>query len=242
MKISTLPHAQQAGDFLSVHMRWLKPLLIGLGIFITVTLSLAFWFAIAQPVKVLPRIRPMPAFLITDQDGNPWGDLEMKGRLVMIEFSYTRCGAGCAEMNRNLQGLQAALAADGRLGSLIRFAMVSIDPSHDTPAVLRDYAARSGADMASWTFLTGAPEEIKGLAGGELGIYYEKPGPDGQMVHDQEVLLVDEKGILRARYLPADLTIERLNRDLGLLDQERNSSGMMRQVYEVSHLFLCYPD
>jgi protein SCO1/2 len=62
------------------------------------------------------------------------------------------------------------------------------------------------------------------------------------MKHDQRVLLIDEKGILRARYELGSLNMALLGRDLGLLDQERASTGVMRQVYEFSHLFLCYPD
>ncbi|NNJ09857.1 SCO family protein [Chloroflexales bacterium ZM16-3] len=227
---------------LALHLAWLKPLLIGAGVLLGTITTLALWFALAQPVKVMPRVRTMPAFLLTDQDGRPVGDAELRGRMVLLGFSYTRCGAGCAELNRRLQDVRAGLATAGLLGSQIAFATISLDPAHDTPDVLRAYAAQTGADLTSWAFLTGAPEEIKGLAGGELGIYYEKPAADGSMIHDQEVLLIDEKGILRARYTPKDLTMDRLNRDLGLLGQERNSSGVMRQVYEVSHLFLCYPD
>jgi len=222
-------------------LKWLQPLLIGGGVLLGATLILTFWFALAQPIKVIPRIRTMPAFLFTDQNGKPAGDAELRGRLVLMDFSYTRCGVGCAALNERLQTLRSALKQTGQLGTAIAFATISIDPAHDTPEVLRTYAAQIGADPDSWTFLTGAPEEIKGLVGGELSIYYEKPGPDGSMKHDQEVLLIDEKGILRARYNLDDLTMDRLNRDLGLLEQERNSSGMMRQVYEASHFFLCYP-
>lgn len=242
MKISTLPSARLDSGRMSLHIGWLKPLLIGVGALMAATLSLTLWFALAQPVKVLPRLRTMPAFLLTDQDGAPSGDIEMQGRLALLGFSYTRCAQGCAELNGRLHDLRAALAEAGQLGSQIAFATISIDPAHDRPALLRAYADQLGADPASWTFLTGAPEEVKGLVGGELGIYYERPGPDGQMVHDQELLLIDEKGIMRARYLPEELTLARLNRDLDLLTQERTSSGMMRQVYEFSHLFLCYPD
>jgi len=216
--------------------------MIGGGVLLGASVVLTLWFALAQPVKVMPRIRTMPAFLFTDQDGKPAGDAELRGRLVLMSFSYTRCGAGCADLSGRLQQVRAALGQSGQLGSAIAFATISIDPAHDTPEVLRDYAAQIGADPTVWTFLTGAPEEIKGLVGGELGIYYEQPGVDGSMEHDQEVLLIDERGILRARYTPQSLTMDRLNRDLGLIAQERSSSGMMRQIYEVSHLFLCYPD
>jgi protein SCO1/2 len=223
-------------------MGWLKPLLLGLGVLLGMLLALALWFALAQPVKVLPRLRTMPAYMLTNQDGRPMGDAELRGRMVLLSFGYTRCGDGCAELNRQLKDVRAGLAASGVLGAQLTFATISLDPAYDTPAVLRAYAAQTGANAASWSFLTGAADEIKGLAGGELGIYYEKPDADGQMNHDQRVLLIDEKGILRARYELGSLKLDRLNRDLALLAQERASSGMMRQVYEFSHLFLCYAD
>jgi protein SCO1/2 len=223
-------------------MGWLRPLLISAGGLMSAVLLLALWFALAQPVKVLPRLRTMPAYLLTNQDGQPMGDAELRGRMVLLSFSYTRCGDGCAELNRRLQDMRAALATSGVLGAQLTFATISLDPAHDTPAVLRGYAAQTGANPTSWSFLTGAPDEIKGLAGGELGIYYEKPAADGRMQHDQRVLLIDEKGILRARYELGSLDMAHLSRDLGLLEQERSSTGMMRQVYEFSHLFLCYPD
>ncbi len=38
-----------------------------------------------------------------------------------------------------------------------RFSAITVDPENDTPAVLKDYAARVGADPARWKFLTGDP-------------------------------------------------------------------------------------
>ncbi|NTW02573.1 MAG: SCO family protein [Oscillochloris sp.] len=242
MKTSTLSQSHSGGHSPDLRLGWLRPLLISGGILLGAVLVLVLWFALAQPVKVMPRIRTMPAFLLTDQHGKPVGDAELGGRMVLLSFSYTRCGTGCTELNSRLQELRSALTTSGVLGSQLTFATISLDPAHDTPEVLRAYATEIAASPTNWVFLTGTPEEIKGLAGGELGIYYEKPDTKGAMEHDQEVLLIDEKSILRARYMLGDLTMARLNRDLGLLEQERASSGMMRQIYEVSHLFLCYPD
>jgi protein SCO1/2 len=184
----------------------------------------------------------MPAFLLTDQDGHSTGDAELRGRMVLLSFSYTRCGQGCDELRSRLSYLRTGLAQAELLGSQLTYATISIDPANDTPAALRAYAAKAGADPTSWIFLTGAPDEIKNLVGGELSIYYGQPHADGRIEHDQEVLLIDDKGILRSRYQLGELTMPRLMRDISLLEQERTSSGVMRQVYEFSHLFLCYPD
>jgi protein SCO1/2 len=241
MKIPVITNPP-AGARPELSMGRLKPLLFAAGALLGAALVATLWFALAQPVKVLPRMRTMPAFLLTDQDGRPAGDAELRGRMVLMSFSYTRCGAGCAELRDRLQGLRVGLGQAGVLGKELTFATISLDPAHDTPAALRAFAAQADADPASWTYLTGAPAEIKGLVGGELSIYYGQPDASGSIEHDQEVLLIDEKGVLRSRYQLSDLTMARLTRDLGLLTQERTSSGVMRQVYEVSHLFLCYPD
>lgn len=225
----------------STHM-WLHLLLIGVGVLVLAVLLAIAWFAIARPVKVLPRLTPLPAFLFTDQDGLPSGDAELRGRITFLSFSYTRCGTGCADLANRLQELRGNLEAGGLYGPKVGFATISLDPTYDSPAVLRTYAAQQGIDTADWRFLTGSPTEIKGLVGGELRIYYETPDPSGAMKHDQEVILIDDQGLMRARYTLGTLTTERVMRDLDLLAREAASSGLMRQVYEASHFFTCYPD
>ena len=59
--------------------------------------------------------------------------------------------------------------------------------------------------------------------------------------HEQNILLVDSKGIMRARYDAAALSQTKMLRDIGMIGEELASTGAMRQVYEASHIFLCYP-
>ncbi len=219
----------------------MRLILFGLFGFGLLLLAAVFWFAVARPVKVLPRIRPMPAFALSDQYGLPINSSDLAGRQVLINFTYTACGDECEAQRRGLVALREALRAEGRLGSEVIFLTVSFDPARDTPAALQTYAAQLGADRESWRFVSGDPAELKALIGGELGIYYGEPDADGRIAHEQEVLLVDGNGILRARYNGTALDQARLQRDLGMVREELGSTGAMRQVYEASHLFLCYP-
>ena len=43
------------------------------------------------------------------------------------------------------------------------FVSISVDPDFDSPAILKSYAARFGAD---WTFLTGSRNDVLGVLGG----------------------------------------------------------------------------
>lgn len=201
----------------------------------------ALWFAIARPVKVLPRIRPLPPFALADQYGLPLSSGDLSGRTALINVTYTGCGDACAPQRQGLVALRERLRSAGRLGGEVIFLTISFDPERDRPAALQAYAAQLGADRSSWRFATGDPDELKALLGGELGIYYGRPDGQGAIEHEQEVLLVDANGILRARYRGEALEQGRLLRDLDMLSAELGSDGLMRQVYEASHLFLCYP-
>ncbi|MFV9506075.1 MAG: SCO family protein [Oscillochloridaceae bacterium umkhey_bin13] len=222
---------------LSPRMRGLIFGLIGLGLLLVVT---AFWFAVARPVKVLPRIKPLPAFVLQDQYGMPLNASDLYGRQVLINFTYTNCGEACAAQRQSLVTLRETLRAEGLLGSEVLFLTISFDPERDTTLALQTYAAQLGADRESWRFMTGDPVELKRLIGGELGVYYATPDESGQIKHDQHVILMDWSGEMRARY-KGELDQSKLLRDLGMLREEMGSSGLMRGVYEASHIFLCYP-
>lgn len=206
------------------------------------TLALVLWFAIARPVKVLPRMEPLPAFVLVDQYGLPINSSDLAGRTVFINFTYTGCGEACAGQRAALVALREALRAEGRLGGEVIFLTVSFDPARDTPEALQIYAAQLGAERGSWRFATGDPRELKALIGGELGFYYGAADALGAIEHDQRMILVDRNGLIRAKYRAESLELSTLLRDIGLVDQELGSSGMMRQVYEASHVFLCYPE
>jgi protein SCO1/2 len=210
----------------------------GLGLLL---LAAVFWFAVARPVKVVPRIKPLPAFALEDQYGLPINSSDLTGRQVIINFTYTGCGDDCEAQRRGLLELRETLRGEGRLGSEVIFLTVSIDPARDSREALQTYAAQLGADRQSWRFVTGDAAELKALIGGELGIYYEQPDASGRIEHEQNVLLVDGNGIFRARYDGTALNQAKLLRDLGMVREELNSTGAMRQVYEASHVFLCYP-
>jgi protein SCO1/2 len=240
MRLS-LPHLDVPAAPGGLSLRTRALLLSGLALGLAV-LVLALWFVIGRPVKVLPRIVPLPAFALADQYGLPINSSDLAGRTAFVNFTYTGCGEPCAAQRSALVALREQLRAEGRLGRDVIFLTVSFDPARDTPEALQIYAARLAADRGSWRFATGDPQELKALIGGELGFYYGEPDAAGAIRHDQRVLLVDRNGQIRARYKGESLSTATMLRDIGLVDQELGSSGVMRQVYEASHLFLCYPD
>ncbi|MEY4376858.1 MAG: hypothetical protein RJB26_1408 [Pseudomonadota bacterium] len=71
---------------------------------------------------------------------------------VFLNFVFTSCDAVCPVMTAIFARLDRQLRARGHEARLYS---VSIDPLHDTPARLREYAAEHGAS-SHWRFLTGS--------------------------------------------------------------------------------------
>jgi protein SCO1/2 len=104
-----------------------------------------------------------PDVVLTTEDGKDvrfYSDL-IKGKTVAINFIYSHCGFSCPLETARLAQVQRLLG--DRLGRDIFFYSISIDPAHDTPAVLKEYADKFDAGPG-WLFLTGKPTDIDLLA------------------------------------------------------------------------------
>jgi len=89
------------------------------------------------------------------------------GKVVVINFIYTRCPDSCPLETAKLAEVQELLGE--RLGSDVFFYSISIDPEHDTTEVLAEYAQRFGA-RAGWLFLRGSAADVLTLRK-KLGVY-----------------------------------------------------------------------
>lgn len=82
--------------------------------------------------------------------------LRQDGRPIALNFVFTTCNTICPVMTSTFAKLRTEL---GGQASEMRFVSITIDPEHDTPAVLQRYADRYTAGT-DWRFLTGTVEEI----------------------------------------------------------------------------------
>ena len=92
-----------------------------------------------------------PNVTLTTQDGEPvrfYDDL-IKGKIVAINLIYTTCKYACPLETARMSQVQKLLG--DRMGSDVFFYSITIDPEHDTPAVLKEYARevprRPGLDV-----------------------------------------------------------------------------------------------
>ena len=231
---SSFPEQRGAG----MDNRRLIALWLGL---LAIPLVAVVLFAVVQPVKVVPRIGLAPGFIFTDMNGNRVTNEDLRGKLVLYNFTTTSCTGPCADSSATMQAVQTMLLTLDTGGIPVTLVTVSLDPARDTPEQLRSFAERLGADPATWQFVTGTPERVKQVVGGGFRLYYEELA-DGTIAFTPMMALVDGNGILRAQYKNGLPDVATVRRDLGLIvDEVRNSEGAGSLVYEAAHLFLCYP-
>lgn len=108
---------------------------------------------------------------LTTQDGKAvrfYSDV-LQGKTVVIESFFSTCTGTCPIMNATFAKIQAAVG--DRLGKDVFLVSITVDPEHDTPEKLKEYAARMKA-RPGWLFLTGKKENV-GQALYKLGLATE---------------------------------------------------------------------
>jgi protein SCO1 len=215
-------------------------LLVGATLGLMAILVAVAFFAIAQPVRVLPRMALAPGYALVDQNGERLTSEDMRGSIVVYTFLHVGCGDACAQMNRTMQELARRADELDTGGVPLRLVTISVDPEHDTPDRLRSAAPALGADGEQWRFVTGDAATVKQVVGGGFGVFYE-PRPEGGVRFDPAFVLVDGWGITRASNRVGIADAATLADQIRLLGNEiRASTGVARYAYEAAHLFSCY--
>lgn len=159
---------------------------------------------------VVVEREPAPAFQLLDQDGRPLALAHQAGKAVLLDFVYTRCPGPCPILTGLLLDVQRQLP--DAIRPRIHFLSVSLDPAHDTPAVLRDWAQARGLDLARWSLLTGSVPEVEAVLK-EYGVGSVRQ-PDGEIDHLVVTFLIDGEGRIARRYVGLDHEPARIAADL----------------------------
>lgn len=123
---------------------------------------------------------------LVNQDGAKmrlYSDL-LKDKVVVINFFFATCQGSCLPMNRNIQKVQDVFG--DRLGKDAYIISISVDPTVDTPARLKEYAAKISA-RPGWYFITGDKANVE-FALKKLGQYVEN-----REAHTNIVLIGNER-------------------------------------------------
>jgi protein SCO1/2 len=131
-----------------------------------------------------------PNVPLVTQDGKTvhfYSDL-LKGKMVVINFIYTKCRDSCPMETAKLAQVQRLLG--DRVGRDVFFYSISIDPERDSPAELKEYADKFHA-KPGWLFLTGEKNDVE-LVRKKLG-QAARPGENGLTGHSTSITLGNEE-------------------------------------------------
>lgn len=181
------------------------------------------------PEEGVPVLGTVPEFTLTDEEGAAFGSADLRGQIWIADFIFTRCNAMCPMLTAQMVGVQRELARE-RIEDRIHLVSFSVDPEHDTPAVLAEYARRHDAEVGKWTFLTGDRDEIWELstAGFKLSVGERPPGSDNPLFHSDKFVVVDAEGHIRGYYSPLEETgRDAMMADLAVVLDEAERAGAL---------------
>jgi protein SCO1 len=144
---------------------------------------------------------PVQDFSFTERSGRTVSRADLLGKVWVAGFVFTRCTGSCPQVCATMAHLQKETAGEPD----VRLVNFSVDPRHDTPEVLRQYAERYQADPDRWLFLTGDRDAIYDLIGSSfhLGVQ-ETQGtarrPGNEVTHSSRLALVDRRGHVRGYF------------------------------------------
>lgn len=143
----------------------------------------------------------VPDWSFTDQDGHTVSSVTTRGKILVVDFFFTSCRTICPAMTTRMAGLQLNLPLHDEAYKDVLFLSYTVDPEHDTPAVLKAYAHEHHADTARWKFLTGKAEDIYRLGNtGYLVSALEDTLDPERFVHSPNFVLVDKDRQIRGFY------------------------------------------
>lgn len=179
-------------------------LMIGIATLFAIVVGTVLWTATRGPGRAgsskwqLPTLGDVPDFSLSESGGGTLRRSDLREKVWIASFIFTRCAEACPAMMRQEVGVQGQLP----LRDDLRLVSFSVDPDFDTPTVLAQYAKAFGADKSRWLFLTGDKKVIYDLAqrGFQLNAVGADPAKEMPILHSSKLALVDRRGSIRGYY------------------------------------------
>lgn len=151
---------------------------------------------VAKGVAKLEQIGPAPTFELLNQNNLKISNDTYKGKVYVLEFFFTTCPTICPKMNQSMLSIEKKFFGNPNFGIV----SITIDPMHDTPAVLKEHAKLLGVTSSNWNFLTGDRQTIFDLSNKGFNLYAGQTSQvKGGFEHSGLFALIDKDGNIRCR-------------------------------------------
>jgi protein SCO1/2 len=150
------------------------------------------------------------------------------GKILVINFFFTRCPVVCPGLTKAMKRLQDSFKKNA---DIVQFISISVDPEYDSVAQLRKYADRFNVNHDSWWMVTGDKKEIYDFAIKEMKANIADPHVDTAFIHTEDFFLLDSNRIVRGWYSGYDTVKQsQLARDIPtlMLEKDKKSPSILR--------------
>jgi protein SCO1/2 len=160
-----------------------------------------------------------PKFEFYNQNAEPVSFNKLNQKVIVVNFFFTHCPGICLKMMTNERKLQQAFSHDPN----ICFLSFSVDPIHDSIAVLARYAHSLDIQGNQWHLITGDKKNIYQLARRKYNLSaIEGDGGPEDFIHSDQLVILDQKRQIRGYYSGTDPeTVPKLITDIKKLENEK---------------------
>lgn len=170
----------------------------------------------------------------TNQLGQQVSLDDLKGKIIVLDFFFTRCPTICPKLGVAMKRLQNSFPNND---SIVQFVSISVDPKHDSVEQLRNWAKLMNVNPDSWWLLTGNKDSIYDFALNEIKASIADVNVDTAFVHTENFFLLDKDRIIRGWYNGLDSAAQkRLVHDIPLLmlekDHKRSFTDFLKDLFK----------
>ncbi len=152
----------------------------------------------------------------------------LKGKILVIDFFFTKCPTICPGMARSMKKLQDSYT--NSKDSIVQFISISIDPERDSFPRLREFANRYTSNHDSWWFVTSNKQDIYDFAIKEIKANVADVGADSAFPHTENFFLLDRDRVVRGWYNGFDTIRQaQLVRDIPMLMLEKRKKRSFKE-------------
>ncbi|MFN5443612.1 MAG: SCO family protein [Crocinitomicaceae bacterium] len=171
---------------------------------------------------IYPKI---PFFQFKNQEGKVVSSKDLKGKVWIADFFFTKCPTICPTMTAQLKRLSIKTKD---LKDQIQFISFSIDPNTDQPNVLRKYITKNGINTSNWVFLTGDENKTHQLGVDYFQVFANRDIESaGGYAHSPAFVLIDKEGYVRGVYVGTETA------QVDLL--EKDVRKLLKYEYNIEH-------
>jgi len=174
--------------------------------------------------------------VFTNQYGKKVSFTDLKGKIIVLDFFFTRCPTICPKLAKAMKRLQNSFISTD---SIVQFISVTVDPLHDSVTQLRNWAEKYNVNPDNLWLLTGNRDSIYHFAINEIKASIADVNVDTAFIHTEDFFLLDKERIVRGWYNGLDsIAQKKLVRDIPLLmlekDRKKTFKEFMKELFERS--------